>query len=183
VADLVTHVLSAQWVATARGRLLPRPALVLGTMLPDYVANGPIVALRVVEPFLPWRLPLWLPDALTGFHAPILYALLCWWLAALVPRARRDGVFGALFLGGLLHIAIDLLQDHVAPGAYYPAYPLWRHPWHLGVLHNEGSLLLMPLFAAATLVVAWPGWRRALAARLAGRAAEDTRAAAEAVDL
>ncbi len=153
MADLVTHILSAQWVALAKRQPRPQTAFVVGVMLPDLIANVPILILRAAEPLLPWPRPFWLPDALSSLHSPILYALLCSWLCAWLPATTRRRVFVALLSGGFLHIGVDLLQGHVVPGAYYPGFPLIRQPWTLGFLHTESSLLAMPFLLVATLVL------------------------------
>lgn len=158
MADLVTHVLSAQWLAMARRQARPDLALVAGVMLPDLVANVPILVMRVVKSQVPLSTPAWLPDALSSFHSPVLYALLCGWLCALAPKSKMKGVFIGLWVGGLLHIGVDLLQNHVVPGAYYPGFPFLRQPWEWGFLHTESSLTALPILAAVTFVAARSGW-------------------------
>ncbi|MFQ5527874.1 MAG: hypothetical protein ACE5GX_16650 [Thermoanaerobaculia bacterium] len=153
MADLLTHLLTAGWLPIRRNREWRLSNVALGALLPDIISNLPIVILRPAANWLSITVPRWLPDALTAFHSPLLFCLLVAWLAALAPKASRMFFFRELSSGGLLHIAIDLLQDHVVPGAYFPGFPISKRPWDLGVFHTEHTLLALPIVALLTLVV------------------------------
>lgn len=160
MADLLSHSLLAYLLG---GRTPSRRAMLLlitGTILPDVLAHLPLV--RFV--FLPraWRfdVPIWVRDGFFVFHSPLPYALLIWAVALCLPAAGRRQAFISLLLGGWLHIAVDLLQLHLAGSPYFPAYPLLRGRWELGLFGTEASLYALPmLLALATYTALWR-WRK-----------------------
>jgi hypothetical protein len=134
VPDLVTHLASGYLAALPfwkheRERLL----LLAGTLLPD-LATRPLNILapqaeRFTEPL----------------HTPVGYAVLCW-LCAQAFDERRARAFGALFLGGLLHFALDALQRHVADG-YTWLFPFSWATYSSGLFWPEQCLAWVPLWA------------------------------------
>jgi hypothetical protein len=168
MADLISHALSAVLV---RGRRTPDPVLlwlVTGTILPDLLSRAPFVALRLIQSlgFMPkYSLQeTWIPLGFNFPHTPAgigLVALLCAmvvprWLISPLPRLQ----FALwLSLGGLLHLAIDLLQEHLQPG-YFLFYPLSVRAFELGLVRSDGSVLFLPVLIGLTGLLMIPWLRR-----------------------
>ena len=167
MADLVSHALSA---VVVRGRRPADPVLlwlVTGTILPDLLSRAPFVGLRLIQSlgFIPhYSLSEnWIPLGFNFPHTPagiFLVALLCAmvapsWLIAPLPRSRFALWLG---LGGLLHLAIDLLQEHLQPG-YFLFYPFSIQAVELGLVRSDGSVLFLPILIGAALLLTRP-WRR-----------------------
>ena len=168
MADLISHALSAVLV---RGRRTADPVLlwfVTGTILPDLLSRAPFVALRLVQSlgFIPeYSLQEnWIPLGFNFPHTPAgigLVALLC---AVLVPRwlitpLPRLGFALWLSLGGLLHLAIDLLQEHLQAG-YFLFYPFSVRAFELGLVRSDGSVLFLPVLIGLTALLLTPWLRK-----------------------
>ena len=163
MADLLSHVLVNQ---IAGQRVLSRPELacfVSGALLPDLGSRVPRVLLQgalrtgLLEPGETARM---LVMGVDVPHQPVGFALVCIALGALLPERlappHRWRAAWLLYLGGLLHLAADLLQSHIAPGYRY-LEPLHPAAFELGVVGTEATLLAIPLLAAT----AWLTRRRA----------------------
>ena len=164
MADLLSHTLVNYLV----GHRLPRPELrwlVGGAILPDLSSRGlPITLhglnLRVgrllgTDAGVAFNVSLELMHSLFGaaFLAVVLAAVLP---AHVLGLSRRRAAW-MFWLGGLLHVGLDLVQSHVLPG-YHPFYPLTKVAWELGWM----SPYLSPLFWPVLLPAAWlaRSWRR-----------------------
>lgn len=162
MADLVTHLASALLPGVA---LRPDRAVLLsiGACLPDIVGRSPGLLAEALARvgLVP---PLWLPTPFGIAHQPlggmVLAALLAW---ALPERDRAAGVL--LLAGGvLLHLALDVLQDHHGYG-YYLLAPVDFGRYELGCMGSEATVPWAPWLAALTAVVwgvrlGWAWWRR-----------------------
>lgn len=148
--DLAVHALLTGVVIRPFRRLARYlgPAL-LGSILPDLISRP----VKMMHPAL--------LDLGQGLHAPLIVMALAAALALAYPPGHRVGIAAAIGIAGLAHQAIDLLQDPVGPG--YPLlFPLSWQTFPQGPLHPEGSLLALPLLAAAAVVVWWRWGRGAV---------------------
>lgn len=168
MADLITHTCVALLVkAATRG---PAPAssswplpptvatFVLGTCLPDLLGRVPSMALTTLRwsvPAIPeWTIYVWGP-----LHMPfgILVA------SILVAQAFRDGerrsAAAQLTGGGLVHMAVDLLQSHLGAG-YLLLFPFSLWDFELGLIGSEDTVRIVPLLVPLTALACVARWRR-----------------------
>ncbi len=160
MADLVSHGLTG-WILGVRR--LDRPSLgwlVAGTLLPDLASRLPRLALHFgVEGGLVASsgTTLRLIEGLEFPHTPAGLVLVVGLVAVALPELlvlplSRRRVAAMLGAGGALHLALDLLQLHLAP-AYPLAYPFTIDRWELGWVSTEASLIALPLLVAAAWAV------------------------------
>ena len=161
--DLLTHTLAN--VALGAGTLERRRALtfIVGGVLPDFLARVPgLVLSRVVQPLVLER-GIDLEAGIKGsgaLHLPLGYLLACGVLALALPSRllfglpRRD-VFGLLFLGGCVHLVLDLCQRHVRPSYIY-LYPFSLERFELGLWDADLAFVSWPVLVP----LAWWAWRR-----------------------
>jgi hypothetical protein len=177
VADLITHTCVALlWkVASTPGR--PRaeggwrvPAgvatFVLGTCLPDLLGRVPAMALTTLRwsvPAIPeWTIYLWSP-----FHVPVGIAVASVLVAqAFAPAARRTAA-KELAGGGMLHMAVDVMQTHLGIG-YLLLFPFSMWDFELGWIGSEATVLIVPGLLPFTVLACWARWARGLDRRQPG---------------
>jgi hypothetical protein len=157
VADLITHTCTAVLWKAARNR--PHVAtFVAGTCLPDLFGRVPTMALTALRwklPFIPdWLVYLWNP-----LHMPFGIVLTCYVVSFLFPEATRRVAFLNLLGGGLLHMAVDLLQFHFGVG-YLLLFPFSFWDFELGWIGSETTVLIVPFLLPFTVAVAWWRWGR-----------------------
>lgn len=140
--DAVTHLaggrlLGALW--TPERRVL----LYIGAILPDLVEKGLRVLFSSSHYFA-------MPA-----HSVLGATLVCAALCTLFDgRVRRDA-FGLLWIGSMLHLALDLLKDP-GEGLGVPAlYPFVKEGFGLGLFRSEDSLLLVPVSLAVIGLMEW----------------------------
>lgn len=129
---------------------------VAGTVLPDAASRLPAQVLHLLADVTAVVVP---DPVYLGFdvlHTPFPYLLLCWALALLAPRPSRLPLLLCLLGGGLLHIAVDVLQRHVG-SAYRLGYPFTAASWEAGLFWTEDSLYAIPVLVPLSLL-AWR-WR------------------------
>lgn len=155
MADLVTHTCVAYLVKAIPNR--PNVAtFVLGTCLPDLLGRVPSMGLTTLRWSLPW-IPEWTVYLWAPLHMPIGMLLSSFVLSFLFPEVGRRVVFLNLLGGGLLHLAVDLLQRHFGVG-YLLFFPLSDWDFELGWIGSEDTVRIVPVLVPLTLAVAW--WRR-----------------------
>ena len=119
---------------------------ILGTFLPDLVAKG----------F--W----WVTSSPQNFDVPThsLPGLLAVsYLACLFVEERiRPGAFAALYLGSVLHVAVDLIKNNPGDVAFL-LYPFSTAGSKLGWIAPENVVLLAPINVCVLLVL-WIAERR-----------------------
>jgi len=146
--DLFTHFVAARVPgAFVRDRRL-QALLVIGTFLPDLVAKGLYWILRAGETF---------PAA---SHS-ILGLLLISYLACLfVDESLRRPGFVMLALGGVIHVALDLIKDNMGVGSVFLFLPFSTRSFELGWIDPENVVLLVPLDAALLAGILLFEWSR-----------------------
>jgi len=150
VADLVTHLASALIPGVA---LRPYRAVLLsiGTALPDVVGRSPGLLAEALDQ-AGIAAPVWLPTPFGIAHQPIGGVLLAALLAWLLPERERPLAVTLLSAGVLLHLALDVLQDHHGYG-YYLLVPFDWGRYELGCIGSEATVPWAPWLALATVVV------------------------------
>ncbi len=160
MADLASHAL-INWILGARA--LDRTSLgwlVTGALVPDLASRVPRVILNaVVDTGLVTSSTssVRLVFGLDFPHTPVGVILVAAALALALPfpivdRPGRAAVGKLLAVGGLIHLAVDLLQRHLVPG-YRVLYPFSAEPWELGWIGTETSLAMIPVLLVLALVV------------------------------
>ena len=150
--DLFTHLVSARvpgiFVRDKRLQAL----LVLGTFLPDIAFKGLYFVMQTRESFA------------IASHS-ILGVLLVSYLVGLFldESIRRPG-FALLAVGGLIHLAVDMMKDNLGGGAVRPFLPFWHGGVEFGWIQPENVVLLVPI-DAAILAAAWFVERRFIRVR------------------
>lgn len=152
MADLLTHGAAAVLVkAGTRWRMAP--VFVAGSLAPDMMSRAPAIAMgwvhRELTPVHPMLAYGWDP-----LHQPVGMLILAYLLSMLFAESLRRAVFLNLLGGMLLHLALDLLQDHQGVG-YLLAYPFSDWLFEFGWVGSEDSVYVAPVFAAAAI---W-AWR------------------------
>lgn len=157
MADLITHACTAiLWKAGSGG---PRPAVfVAGTCLPDFLGRVPPMGLTVLRWELPW-IPEWAVYLWGPLHMPLGIVIWAWLFGFLFPVERRPEAVAALAGGGLLHMAVDLLQHHFGVG-YLLFFPFSTWDFEFGVIGSETTVLIVPGLLPLTALAAWARWRR-----------------------
>jgi membrane-bound metal-dependent hydrolase YbcI (DUF457 family) len=136
MADLFTHLVAARLPgAFVRDRRLVA-LLVIGTFLPDLAAKGLYWVLRSGDRYG------------LGTHS-ILGVLAIAYLAGLfVEEELRRPAFAMLAIGGLIHLAVDLIKDNMDVGPSVLFLPFFTPSMELGWVDPENVILLVPLDAA-----------------------------------
>lgn len=157
MADLITHTCAAVlWkVATARPMVA---TFVAGTCAPDLIGRVPSMALTVLRWKLP-AIPEWLLYVWGVAHMPAGILLCSWALAFLFPENVRRVAFLNLLGGGMLHVAVDLLQAHFGVG-YLLLFPFSLWDFELGWIGSETTVLIVPFLLPATVAAACWRWGR-----------------------
>jgi hypothetical protein len=162
VADLVTHLCTA----LLPGVLLTAPRatwLALGAVAPDFAARVPGLALDILRR-LSVPIPGNIESPLAVFHMPIGIVCGAVIVAQVVhPKQRRQALLW-LVAGGILHLAVDILQDHHGHG-YFLLFPFSTHRYELGWIGSEATVAWAPFLALVTAAVwgvRW-AWRRQIA--------------------
>jgi hypothetical protein len=151
VADLVTHVC----VVLLPGALVRSPlvaAVAVGTVIPDVCGRAVPLALDAVR-----RAGGPVPESViwpwAALHEPLGWSLVCVLIAMSFVEHQRWPVLRALWLGGAVHTALDLLQDHHGQG-YLLLAPWSLHTFELGWIGSEATVgFAVPL--AVLTACAW----------------------------
>jgi hypothetical protein len=151
LADLITHTCAAVlWKCVTRGPLVG--TFVLGTCLPDLLGRVPPMALTVARWTLPW-IPEWTIYAWGPLHMPVGILLGSYLCSFLFAEASRRAVFANLLGGGLVHLAVDVLQRHFGVG-YLLFFPFSTFDWELGWIGSEDTVKIVPVLLPFTLLMA-----------------------------
>ncbi|MFZ5480093.1 MAG: hypothetical protein ACOZNI_25230 [Myxococcota bacterium] len=157
MADLITHTCTAVLWKAATGR--PHVAtFVLGTCVPDFLGRVPAMGLTVLR----WRwewIPEWALYLWTPFHVPVGVVVTAWALSLWFRADERRVAFANLVGGGLLHIAVDLLQRHFGVG-YLLLFPFSFWDYEIGVIGSEDTVKIVPVLVPLTAAAAWGRWGR-----------------------
>jgi len=165
VADLFTHSCTAvlyKAAADRQGTALKDGTLavfVAGTCLPDFLGRVPPMALTEARWSLPW-IPEWTVYLWGPLHMPSGILVTSYLLSFFFPEPGRARVFRNLLGGGLLHMAVDVLQHHFGVG-YLLLFPFSLWDYEAGVIGSETTVLIVPFLLPLTLLVARWRWRRA----------------------
>lgn len=155
MADLFTHACAAVLVRLGRPSPAWVPTFVAGTCLPDLSRVPQMVFTR-----LRWDFPA-IPEPLcyvwAPMHLPVGIALMSYLAALVFPEAVRRRAFGELLLGGLLHLAVDLMQTHFGMG-YLLLFPVSEWDYELGWIGSEDTVRVVPFLVPATALAAWWRW-------------------------
>ena len=131
---------------------------VAGVCLPDLLSRVPSMAitwLRWTMPAIPeWAIYPWGP-----LHMPVGIVLTSVLAGFLFPERGRGRVVRALVGGGMLHMALDVLQRHLGVG-YLLLYPFSTWDWEAGVIGSEDTVRAVPVVLPVTVLVAWLRWGR-----------------------
>lgn len=162
MADLITHTCTAvlcQAALDRRGTALRDGRLavfIAGTCLPDFLGRVPPMALteaRWTFPSIPeWAVYLWGP-----LHMPTGILVTSYLFSFLFPEQGRPSVFRYLLGGGMLHIAVDILQSHFGVG-YLLLFPFSLWDYEAGLIGSETTVLIVPFLLPITLLVARWRW-------------------------
>lgn len=158
MADLITHGCSAILWKAGTGK--PGVAtFVAGTCAPDLLGRVPSMGLTVLR----WRveaIPEWLLYVWGPLHMPLGILLSSYALSFLFVEAGRRAAFRDLLGGGLLHVAVDLLQRHFGVG-YLLLFPFSTWDFELAWIGSEDTVRIVPFLVPITAVVARWRWGRA----------------------
>lgn len=157
MADLITHGCAAILWKAGTGK--PGVAtFVAGTCAPDLLARVPSMGLTTLRWKIP-AIPEWLIYVWGPLHMPLGILIASYALAFLFPEAGRRQAFVQLLGGGMLHVAVDLLQRHFGVG-YLLLFPFSLWDFELAWIGSEDTVRIVPVLAPITAAVAWRRWGR-----------------------
>ena len=151
MADLVTHLASA----LIPGALLGGPRaiwLAVGAVAPDVMTRVPGLALDLFRN-AGAPIPPHIESPLGVFHMPVGIVLGAVAIMPLIHPEQRGAAARWIIAGGLLHLLVDVLQDHHGHG-YILFYPFSTFSWELGWIGSEATTTWAPWLAVLT-VLAW----------------------------
>ncbi len=131
MADLLTHVAVANLCGKTSKDARTRTVFLVGTCVPDIAYKG--------MHFLAGS-PTWLAEP---SHSPLPLMVLCYGLAMLFGLEFRKRAFGALYLGGLLHILLDLGKSYFGQGVILLGFPFTMDRVELGLYRPEQAVFIM----------------------------------------
>ncbi len=170
MADLITHSCAALLWKAATCRAVPRVAgqnawplpptvatFVLGTCLPDLFGRVPSMALTTLRwtvPLIPeWTIYVWGP-----LHMPFGILVMSVLVSQLFGDGTRRTAAMQLTAGGMLHMAVDLLQSHLGAG-YLLLFPFSMWDFELGLIGSEDTVRIVPVLLPLTIAVCAWRWR------------------------
>lgn len=157
MADLITHTCTALlWKAASRGDRVA--VFVAGTCAPDLLARVPSMGLTWLRWSVP-AIPEWLVYVWGPLHMPAGVLVASYALSFLFPAEGRRQVFGDLLGGGLLHLAVDLLQHHFGVG-YLLLFPFSLWDFEIGLIGSEDTVRIVPFLVPFTAWVSFRTWGR-----------------------
>ena len=158
MADLITHTCTAVlWKAGVNDRA-GAATFVLGTCLPDLLGRVPPMALTQLRWSWPW-IPEWAVYAWGPLHMPVGILVNAWVWSFLFPERGRARAWRDLLGGGLLHMAVDVLQRHFGVG-YLLLFPFSTWDWEAGIIGSEDTVRIVPFLLPLTVAFAWWRWGR-----------------------
>ena len=177
MADLITHVCTAvlwkavPWPAREEDRAAgagrtfsqaPNPGevalFVAGVCLPDLLSRVPSMAITWIRWKVP-EVPEWAIYPWGPLHMPVGIVLTGVLAGFAFPERERSLVVRALVGGGMLHMAVDVLQRHLGVG-YLLFYPFSTWDWEAGLIGSEDTVRAVPIVLPATVLAAWLRWGR-----------------------
>lgn len=177
MADLITHVCTAvlwkavPWPARGSDRAAgagwtfsqaPNPGevalFVAGVCLPDLLSRVPSMAITWIRWKVP-EVPEWAIYPWGPLHMPVGIVLTGVLAGFAFPEQARGRVVRALVGGGMLHMAVDVLQRHLGVG-YLLFYPFSTWDWEAGLIGSEDTVWAVPVVLPATVLAAWLRWGR-----------------------
>lgn len=138
--DLVTHLSAAALLRRLAGDRQTRLLFLLGAVLPDLFAKTCHVVLRSPVTFA------------EAAHAPTILALECLAVAYMFPHAARGRAWRALYMGGLLHVLMDLAKDHMGQGNVLFGFPFTAARVEVPLYMSEDAIFIAPMALAVFLV-------------------------------
>lgn len=159
MADLITHGCTAIIAKSCTRRGDHVAVFVAGTCLPDLLGRVPSMALTRIRwdvPGIPeWAVYVWGP-----LHMPVGVAAMAFAFSFVFGVEVRRTVFLNLLGGGLLHLAVDLVQFHFGVG-YLLLFPLSMWDFELGWIGSEATVRVVPFLVPFTILIARWRWGRA----------------------
>lgn len=148
MADLVTHCLAAR-IPTSRIDRPLQAAVVVGTILPDLLSKAHDVVFHAPRGF---EIP---------SHSVVGLAIYAYMASFLFQRPVRPRAWSALWLGGLIHIAVDLLKDTMesAASAFF-LFPFTGETFEFALYDPLDVLWSIPVAAAILVLWEWSVRRR-----------------------
>ena len=131
MADLLTHVAVANLCGKTSKEAQTRSVFIVGTCIPDIAYKG----MHLLASSPTWQAE---PS-----HSPLPLLLLCYGLALLFVESFRKRAFTALYLGGLLHILIDLGKNYFGQGVILWGFPFTMDRIELGLYRPEQAVYMM----------------------------------------
>ena len=141
--DLFAHFMSG-YLPTRYSKTRRYDALfIFGAMLPDIVTRIPEILF-----YRFFHFPVY--DFLEALHTPISLIIICYLLSFLFEEIERWKSFLFLFLGSLLHITLDLMQEQFFHATYMPLFPLSFDTFQWKLFDYNDSMRIFPI-----LLIVW----------------------------
>jgi len=139
MADLLTHYVSARLPGSFIADPSARATLALGVFLPDLISK-PMEA----APWMPFLA--WAPS-----HSALGAFLVAWAIAMFFAEDFRFKAFATLFVGQLVHIAVDMGKDSMGFGSAFALLPFSTATVDAGLYTSQHVFFFLPV----NLVVLW----------------------------
>ena len=141
--DLFAHFMSG-YLPTRYSNVRRYDALfIFGAMLPDIVTRIPEILFYRFFHFPVYHF-------FEALHTPTSLIIICYLLSFLFEELERRKSFLSLFLGSLLHITLDLMQEQFFHATYMPLFPLSFNTFQWKFFDYNDSIKIFPI-----LLIVW----------------------------
>ena len=131
MADLLTHYVSGRILGIGFQHRVTATIFTLGVFFPDLVK-------------LFGLLPGTAPMIEVPSHTPFGLIFACAAACQIFAGSIRWRAFGALYLGSMTHLLIDLMKDYLGSGAVYLLHPFSHETFELGLYRSEDVFYFLP---------------------------------------
>lgn len=145
MADLFSHFAAARLPAAFVRDPRVAALVILGTFLPDLAAKGLYWILRAPSDFV------------EPTHSLVGVVLLSYLACLFVEERLRRAGFLAILVGGLVHVAVDVLKHNLGMGAIRLLYPFSIAGQEVGILDPVNVVPLLPFDLVVLLIAGWIG--------------------------
>jgi len=137
--DLLTHYTAAYFISRPSAFARFRAVFYLGTILPDIISRPFYILVPKLAVYT------------VAMHTPVFLVFLCLFITEFFQNDIKKVVRNYLFLGVLLHFALDLLQKHLV-GGYFWFFPFSWKTFEIGLFWPETPLRFTPVWVLLILI-------------------------------
>ncbi len=137
--DLLTHYTAAYFLTRSSAFSRFRSLFYLGTILPDIISRPIYILVPKLAVYT------------VAMHTPVFLLFLSLFLTEFFQNDIKKNARNYLFMGILLHLALDLLQKHLV-GGYFWFFPFSWKTFEIGLFWPEAPLQFAPVWVLLILL-------------------------------